>query len=142
MYYWAPKVTWKDRNLSPASDVWGVGAILHEFAHNFIPLVDPAFTKMLWVVADQFGERSYPAWWTDGTKRDHWAAKSSRKVIALNLNVSVDILDELDPKAAATRSSRPSPRGLDELSHCVIMALRMNPQERAGVGEAYAKFKF
>lgn len=122
--YWAPEVTGEDKNFSPASDVWGVGAILHEFAHDFMPLVDPAFTRNSWTTANPYAEQPYPSWWAAGTKRDYWAAKSPRKVVPLNPDPSADISKELDPKATATRSSRPSPRYSNELNNCIMMRCR------------------
>ncbi|KAJ4375941.1 hypothetical protein N0V83_001220 [Neocucurbitaria cava] len=149
---WPPEVTWETKKLSPASDVWGIAAILHELAHGFGPVVSPKMAEKKWL-AENIGA-PYPDHWPKVFKTNYWGAKTLRRVVPINLDTKAPLpvdarLDGPDERVERLRKDRPSPKYSDALNQCMMMALVMNPQERTGAGEllsqieeAYADFLF
>ncbi|EUC36402.1 hypothetical protein COCCADRAFT_88369 [Bipolaris zeicola 26-R-13] len=138
-YYWPPEVTWETKQLSPASDVWGIAAIMHELAHNFPPIVDPAVVEAQWF--ETHTEPPFPPTYSDSQKRNYWAAKAPRRVIPINLDTDADIPSFRDPELGGKdktalwfRRRRPSPKYSDRLNGCVMKGLETVEQRpSAGV---------
>ncbi|CAO2652122.1 Nn.00g004050.m01.CDS01 [Neocucurbitaria sp. VM-36] len=141
---WPPEVTWETKKLSPASDMWGIAAILHELAHCFGPVVSPEITKKKWL-AENVGA-PYPEYWPKLLKINYWGAKSPRRVVPINLSLAAPLpaeacLDEPDEHVEMLRKHRPSPKYSDALNDCMMMALKFDPQERAGAGELLSQIE-
>jgi serine/threonine protein kinase len=153
-HYWPPEVTWETRRLTPASDVWGVAAIMHELAHNFAPIVDPALTEANWFASGK--QAPYPEHWSITQRKNYWASKTPRRVVPINLDIGTAVPSLSDPalggddKLAMTfRKRRPSPKYSDTLNECMMAGLAMLPEERLESGkllrlieEGYAEFLF
>ncbi|KAF1840157.1 kinase-like protein [Cucurbitaria berberidis CBS 394.84] len=149
---WPPEISWETKGLSPASDVWGIAAILHELAHGFGPVVSPGVTEKKWFAENIWAP--YPDYWLPVLKMSYWEATTPRRVIPVNLKPEAPLptdprLDEPDERVERCRKHRPSPKYSDALNDCMMMALRTDPQERAGAGvllseieEAHAEFLF
>ncbi|KAF2251442.1 kinase-like protein [Trematosphaeria pertusa] len=121
---WPPEQTWEGREATPAGDVWAVGCVIHELAHGFPPVEDPNITESAW--RKEKGVPQFPRNWTEDVKKSFWAAKSPRKAIPINL-VSFKQADD-------ARRKRPTPKFSDVLNECMMLALRMNLEERATAG--------
>jgi serine/threonine protein kinase len=120
-FTWAPEVTWTEAIMTPAADVWSLGGIIHSLVHGFGPLACPEMTKFDWY-QDNIGE-PYPEFWSEPVKQSFWGAMAPRKVVPINIE---SYMHELDG-----RRRRLSPKYSDELNECLMMALKMDPQERA-----------
>ncbi|EMD63732.1 hypothetical protein COCSADRAFT_358262 [Bipolaris sorokiniana ND90Pr] len=127
-HYWPPEVTWETKQFSPASNVWGIAAILHELAHNFPPIVDPTVVEAQWFAAHS--EPPFPSTYSDSQKRNYLATKAPRRVIPINLDTSAKIPSLRDPKLGGEdktalwfRRRRSSPKYSDRLNECVMKGL-------------------
>ena len=65
-YYWPPEVSWDTKHLTPASDVWGAAAIVHELAHSFGPVVSPELIEENYI--NTYGGITYPEHWEETHK--------------------------------------------------------------------------
>jgi serine/threonine protein kinase len=138
-FAWAPEVTWTAAIMTPAADVWSLGGIIHTLVHGFGPLQCPDLTKFEWY-QNNVGE-PYPQFWSEPVKQSFWGAVAPRKVVPINIE---PYMHELDG-----RRKRLSPKYSDGLNECMIMALKMDPQERASaarllgqIGQAHSNFFF
>ena len=122
---WAPEVTWSDPSITPAADVWGVGAVIHTLVHGFGPLVSDEETKSVWYEKNT-GE-PYPEYWSEPVKQSFWSALEPRNAIPINIDSEMHESD--------SRRRRPSPKYSNELNECMMMALEMDPEQRASAGE-------
>jgi serine/threonine protein kinase len=151
--YWPPEVTWEDKKLSPASDVWGTAAIIHYLAHDFLPIVDPDLAKRKWFL--QNDDSPYPHSWTENLKSNYWTSKSPRRVVPINVEPDrkLPILSDpkfgVDTQAMLYRRIRPSLKYSDELNGCMLLGLTMSQDERPESGkllrrieEAHAEILF
>jgi NIMA (never in mitosis gene a)-related kinase len=116
-----------------------MGAVIHMLAHSFGPLVSPEQTRLKWF-KENTGQ-PYPNEWPELIKQGYWGATTPRKVVPINLEA---VTHEED-----YRRQRPSPKYSDALNGCMMMALKMDPKERANAGEllehveeAHADFLF
>jgi serine/threonine protein kinase len=138
-FTWAPEVTWTEAIMTPAADVWSLGGIVHTLVHGFGPLACPELTKFEWY-QNNIGE-PYPEFWSEPVKQSFWGAVAPRKVVPINIE---PYMHELDG-----RRRRLSPKYSDELNECLMMALKMDPQERASaarllgqIEQAHSEFLF
>ncbi|KAF2868237.1 kinase-like domain-containing protein [Massariosphaeria phaeospora] len=130
---WPPEQTLAARAATLAGDVWAVGSVVHDLAHGFPPIVDPAVTRQAWGAAhcgdkgDEDEEEPISGYsaWSEARKQYYWAAVTPRRVL------------RIDGVASS---------GLDA---CVRMALRGGRRERVEAGglkrvveEAYAGLLF
>lgn len=115
---WPPEQTWEGREARPAGDVWATGCVIHELAHGFPPVVNPAITKVL------LRNKTGYMWasWGQSFQDTFWAAKSERKPLPINLEPE---LHEYD-----ARRKRPTPKYSDKLSLCMMTALLMHIEQR------------
>jgi serine/threonine protein kinase len=138
-HYWPPEVTWENKRLGPASDVWSAATIIHELAHNFGPLVDPKVIEKKWFL--QNDKAPYLDSWPDNLKKNYWSSKAPRRPIPINIEPGAPIpilADEdlgYDKQALAFRQCRPSPKHSDALSDCMMAGLAMSPGERPESGQ-------
>ncbi|CAN9114870.1 unnamed protein product [Alternaria alternata] len=138
-HYWPPEVTWENKRLGPASDVWSAATIIHELAHNFGPLVDPKVIEKKWFL--QNDKAPYLDSWPENLKKNYWSSKAPRRPIPINIEPSAPIsilTDEdlgYDKQALAFRQCRPSPKYSDALSDCMMAGLAMSPEERPESGQ-------
>ena len=153
-HFWPPEVTLETKRLTPASDVWGVAAIIHELAHNFGPLVNPALMEENWFLNND--QAPYPDDWPEHIRSNYWAAKAPRRVVPINLDPGAAVASLSDPelggedkRALANRAYRPSPRYSDALNHCMMAGLAMSPDARLEswrllrlIEDKYADFLF
>lgn len=149
---WPPEVIWETRKLSPASDVWGAGAILHELAHNFGPLFSVESTKEKWFATEL--RAPYPSGWPEVCKNNYWGAKARRRVVPINLEPddelpALPMSGDTDVYTDMIREEKPSLKYSHALNECMMVALNMNADARVGSGEllsiieeAHAEFLF
>ncbi|KAH7558988.1 hypothetical protein BM1_05125 [Bipolaris maydis] len=137
-HYWPPEVTWETKQLSPASDVWGIAAILHELAHNFPPIVDPAVVEANWFATHS--DPPLPSTYSEPQKRNYWAAKAPRRVTPINLDTDAEVPSLRDPELGGEdktalwfRRRRPSPKYSHRLNECVMKGLA-EVEHRASAG--------
>ena len=138
-HYWPPEVKWETKYLTPASDIWGIAAIMHELAHNFGPLVSPDVTQARWFLHNKHAP--YSESWPETLRKSYWASQTPRRVVPINLEVDAVVPSLSDPdlgydrQAIALRKCRPSPRYSDTLNECMMAGLAMSVKERVGAEE-------
>jgi serine/threonine protein kinase len=132
-HYWPPEVTWETKRLGPASDVWGVAAIIHEIAHSFGPLIDARVVENRWFLDND--RAPYLESWPKDHKSNYWSSKAPRRPIPINIEPSAPVAALADDKyAIATRKRWPSPKYSDALSDCMMAGLAMSPDDRPESG--------
>ncbi|PVI05473.1 kinase-like protein [Periconia macrospinosa] len=118
--YWPPEQTWEERLATPAGDVWAIGCVIHEFAHNFLPVEDPVWYRetMMQVLDVEGIERKLK-----GAASLYWNANAPRHPLPINV--------EPQHHAPDRRRLRPAPKYSDRLNKCMLMALEMDVKNRA-----------
>jgi NIMA (never in mitosis gene a)-related kinase len=123
---WPPEITMTERPYGPAADVWAAGCVIHELAHGFPP-VDSVKATGDYIVRER---RDLLPWNWAGWSQDrrNWFLKimSLRRPLPINVDP--------DDQAEDPRTHRPCPKYSDALSACMMMALRLNREERARAG--------
>lgn len=130
---------------APPCDVWGIGAIMHNLAHTFHPIVTPYHLRDVWT--SQGNVPPYPSNWPESRTWNYWAARVPRRVVPINLPtdtvpelmgfVKRSPTDLIDVEALFSRDRRPSPKYSDQLNHCLMLALNMDPLQRVRAGELF-----
>jgi serine/threonine protein kinase len=124
---WPPEQTWVGREATPAGDVWAVGCIIHEMAHNFPPVADPKLHEQHFTaLADAADAGRLPSSWSNSKKQSFWAATTLRQPLPINLEPNQHVYDK--------RRNRPTPKYSDKLNMCLQMALAMDREMRPTAG--------
>ncbi|KAF2660369.1 kinase-like protein [Lophiostoma macrostomum CBS 122681] len=137
--FWPPEMTWEDRRYGPEADVWAVGGVLHELAHGFPPIVDPRVTRReVWskCVDEKARKKLLPKDWKcmgKDMQEWYWAVRTPRKVWPVNV--------EEQRQERDARRKRPCPRYGDRFNECLMMALKLEKEERASAGELQSKIE-
>ncbi|KAF1943291.1 hypothetical protein EJ02DRAFT_300787, partial [Clathrospora elynae] len=91
-------------------------------AHSFSPIVNGELIQQRWLDENPDPEAPYPDSWDKTMKRDHWSAKSPRRVVPINIEPSqpLPILSDTqfgrDESAVLFRERRPSAKYSDALN--------------------------
>jgi serine/threonine protein kinase len=141
--YWPAEMTWENRTYRPKADVWAVGAVMHELAHTFPPIVDPYVTAVSYLTSPS-DEAPLPEEWANMDKNNrwwYWIITTPRRPLPFNVNWRQQVADE--------RRRRPCPQYSDGLNGALMLALKVDEKERYGAGklkraveEAVAEWEF
>ncbi|KAF2850377.1 hypothetical protein T440DRAFT_111733, partial [Plenodomus tracheiphilus IPT5] len=135
---WPPKTLDDPKfNYTPLCDVWAVGAIIHNLAHTFSPVVSTIYVRNSWPAKGN--TTPYPKGWSDLQRKRYWAAKAPRRVVPINLEPSAPLSSlpskpGFDPIAATVRKRRPCLKYSDWLNDCMMRALEMDARHRICTG--------
>jgi serine/threonine protein kinase len=128
--YRAPEVEWKEPKLTDKSDVWAVGAIIHELAHGVGTTCNPKTLEERW--KEKYRKLPDLDWADEKGKRNYWAAHAPRIVMGTQMETGEDkeFRFQVDPDARRLREMKVITGYTEDLDHCMKSALNMRAEER------------